>query len=167
MRRFLFPTFVLLIYGVLLAIMPDKALAAFRNSGNIVLNIIVPLGMVFIFMLFLNLFLKPAHIAGLLGKEAGIKGIIFSVITGIISAGPIYAWYPILKELREKGAANSLISIFLGNRAVKPFLLPIMISYFGWAYVLILTVFTILGSLATGYLIGTLVKDKTSLPSHV
>jgi hypothetical protein len=48
--------------------------------------------------------------------------------------GPIYAWYPLLKELREKGAANSLIAIFLGNRAVKPFLLPIMISYFGWVY---------------------------------
>jgi len=40
-----------------------------------------------------------------------------------------------LKELRKKGAADSLIAVFLGNRAVKPFLLPIMISYFGWVYV--------------------------------
>jgi uncharacterized membrane protein YraQ (UPF0718 family) len=73
--------------------------------------------------------------------------------------GPIYAWYPLLKELRKKGAANSLIAVFLGNRAVKPFLLPIMISYFGWVYVALLTLFTVSGSLAVGYLVNILAKD--------
>jgi len=34
-----------------------------------------------------------------------------------------------------------------------------MISYFGWAYVVLLTLFTISGSLAAGYLVGILVKD--------
>jgi hypothetical protein len=61
--------------------------------------------------------------------------------------------------LRKKGAANSLIAVFLGNRAVKPFLLPIMISYFGWVYVALLTLFTVSGSLAVGYLVNTLAKD--------
>jgi uncharacterized membrane protein YraQ (UPF0718 family) len=61
--------------------------------------------------------------------------------------------------LRKKGAKNSVIAVFLCNRAVKPFLLPIMISYFGWVYVTLLTLFTILGSLAAGYLISSLVKD--------
>ncbi len=65
-----------------------------------------------------------------------------------------------LKALREKGADSSFIAIFLGNRAVKPFLLPIMISYFGWIYVLILTVFTIFGSLVAGYCVGILVKEN-------
>jgi uncharacterized membrane protein YraQ (UPF0718 family) len=73
--------------------------------------------------------------------------------------GPIYAWYPLLKELRKEGAANSLIAVFLGNRAVKPFLLPIMMSYFGWVYVALLTLFTVSGSLAVGYLINILAKD--------
>jgi hypothetical protein len=52
-----------------------------------------------------------------------------------------------------------LIAVFLGNRAVKPFLLPIMISYFGWVYVLLLTFFTITGSVAAGYLVGILLKE--------
>jgi uncharacterized membrane protein YraQ (UPF0718 family) len=73
--------------------------------------------------------------------------------------GPIYAWYPLLKELQKKGVANSLIAVFLSNRAVKPFLLPIMISYFGWLYVALLTLFTVSGSLAVGYLVNTLAKD--------
>ena len=160
MRMIVFPASVFAIYGILFAVMADKASMALRSSGHVFLNIIAPLCLVFILMLVLNLFLKPAHIASFLGKGPGIKGIVLSVAAGIISTGPIYAWYPLLKELREKGAGNFLIAIFLNNRAVKPFLLPIMISYFGWAYVLILTVFTILGSLPVGYAVGAVVKEE-------
>ena len=155
-----FPASVLFIYGILFIIMPDKASTAINSSGKVFLNIIMPLCLVFILMLVLNLFLKPAYITKFLGKKAGIKGILLSATAGIISAGPIYAWYPMLRALREKGADNSFISIFLYNRAVKPFLLPIMISYFGWIYVLILTVFTILGSLVVGYCVDVLVKEN-------
>jgi len=162
----LFPTLVLVAYGIIFAIMPEKASIALKNSGNILLNMLMPLSLVFILMLVLNLFLKPAQIVKFLGSGAGIKGVILSAVAGIISAGPIYAWYPLLKELREKGAANSFLAIFLGNRAVKPFLLPIMIAYFGWIYVLLLTVFTILGSMVVGYFVGALVKVKNSLPSR-
>ena len=35
----------------------------------------------------------------------------------------------------------------------------IMISYFGWVYVVLLTLFTVSGSLAVGYLINILAKD--------
>ena len=118
-------------------------------------------------MLVLNLFLKPALVARFLGRGAGIKGIMLSVTAGIVSMGPIYAWYPMLKELREKGAGSSMLAIFLGNRAVKPFLLPIMISYFGWTYVLILTVCTILGSLPVGYAVDAAAKEKADLSSHI
>ena len=133
------------------------------NSGRIFLNIIFPMSFVFILMLVLNLFLKPAHITNFLGRGVGVKGMILSTTTGIISMGPIYAWYPLLKELQKKGVKNSLIAIFLGNRAVKPFLLPMIISYFGWTYMLILTVFTILGSLANGYFTGVLVQEKPAI----
>ena len=132
---------------------------ALRSSGKIFINLGVPLCLVCALMVAANLFLKPARITRFLGKEAGIKGIILSAAAGIISTGPIYAWYPLLKELREKGARNSQIAIFLGNRAVKPVMLPVMISYFGGLYVLILTLFIIIGSLAAGYLVGMLVKE--------
>jgi uncharacterized membrane protein YraQ (UPF0718 family) len=159
-RLLVFPATVVFIYGLLFIIMPDKATMAIRSSGRVLLNITIPLGLVFILMLALNFLLKPAHITKFLGREAGIKGILLSVTAGIISAGPIYAWYPMLKAFREKGADSSFIAIFLGNRAVKPFLLPIMILYFGWIYALILTVFTIFGSLVTGYCMTFLVKEN-------
>jgi len=158
-RLILFPVLILLIYVVLFAVMPEKAIAAFKSSGKIFLNIIIPLGFVFILLVVLNLFLNPAHIVKLFGKKSGIKGIMLSSTAGIISMGPVYAWYPLLKELREKGAANSLMAIFINSRAVKPFLLPVMISYFGLRYVIVLTVVTMAGTIVAGYITGVLSRD--------
>jgi uncharacterized membrane protein YraQ (UPF0718 family) len=90
---------------------------------------------------------------------SGLAGVIFSVLAGIISTGPIYAWYPLLKDLKKKGVGSHLIAIFLHNRSVKPFLLPVMISFFGFAYVVILVSMTILASLALGYALHRVVKE--------
>ena len=158
-RLILFPVLMLLIYVALFAVMPEKAIAAFKSSGKIFLNIIIPLGFVFILLVVFNLFLNPAHIVKLFGKKSGIKGIMLSSAAGIISMGPVYAWYPLLRELREKGAANSLMAIFINSRAVKPFLLPVMISYFGVRYVIVLTVVTMTGTIVAGYITGVLSRD--------
>ena len=83
-----------------------------------------------------------------------------SVAAGIISTGPIYAWYPLLKDLREKGAGDSSIAIFLYNRAVKPFLLPVMVTYFGWLYVVTLIILTILASVVVGFSVSIFPSSK-------
>ena len=158
-RMVIFPAIVTVSYGILFTFAPDKTLLALESSGNVFLNIAKPLGLVFVVMLVLNLFIKPAQIARFVGRETGIKGMILSAAAGIISAGPIYVWYPLLKEPKEKGAGNSQITVFLYNRAVKPFLLPIMIAYFGWKYVVLLTALTVLGSIACGYSLGILIKE--------
>jgi uncharacterized membrane protein YraQ (UPF0718 family) len=158
----LFPVIMLAVYGILFVIMPDKALLAIKSSVNIFFNMLIPLSMIFVLMLLINLFLNPARVAKFLGKGSGIKGIILSAAAGIISTGPIYAWYPLLKDLREKGAGDSSIAIFLYNRAVKPFLLPVMVAYFGWLYVVILTILTVLASVAIGYSVDIFMKaDQT------
>ena len=164
-RMVLFPAAMLVIYGILFAVMPEKASLALKSSGNIFLNMLVPLCLVFVLMILLNLFLKPAQIARFLGKGAGIKGILLPAAAGIISTGPIYVWYPLLRNLREKGAGNSPVAIFLYNSAVKPFLLPVMIAYFGWVYVVILTILTVLGSIAIGYSLSALTGGNDSSPA--
>ena len=153
-RMFLFPIAVIVIYVILFFISPNETGQAIRSSGNMFLGMLIPLGLVFLIMLLINLFLKPAAVAKFLGKGSGIKGIALSVAAGIISTGPIYAWYPLLKDLREKGAGESSIAIFLYNRAVKPFLLPVMIGYFGWLYVVILTILMVVASIIIGFLVS-------------
>ena len=158
-RKWLFPVAVIALYGILFFFSPDTVCVALSSSGNVFVKILFPLSLVFILLLALNVFLKPGHIVKYIGRGAGMKGVFLSVTSGIISMGPIYAWYPLLRDLREKGADTSFIAIFLGNRAVKPFLLPVMISYFGWKYALLLIVFTCIGSVAAGYTVGFFVKE--------
>jgi uncharacterized membrane protein YraQ (UPF0718 family) len=158
-RVVLFPALVLLFYGILYAAAPSAASAALRTSATIAVTICMPLALVFVVMLVLNLLVRPARIAGLFGKSAGMRGILLSIAAGIISMGPIFAWYPLMKKMREEGAGEGPIAVFLYNRAVKPFLLPVMIAYFGWAYVVIVTMLTILGSIALGYSLSIISRD--------
>jgi uncharacterized membrane protein YraQ (UPF0718 family) len=150
-----FPLSVLGLYLLLWRVAPEKTMLALQSSLIVFSHVLLPLGMVFLIMIGLNVFLKPPDLAKFLGKGTTIPRNLFSAVAGIISAGPIYAWYPVLKDLREKGAEPSLIAVFLVNRAVKPFLLPMMISFFGWTYVLALTFLTIAGSLCVGFIVGT------------
>jgi uncharacterized membrane protein YraQ (UPF0718 family) len=150
----LFPILVLVLYVILFLSIPDKAWPALKNSVSILQSLLIPLCLVFGLMFLINLFLNPAKVAKYLGGTSGLKGAVLSAVAGVISVGPIYAWYPLLKDLKEKGAADSSIAIFLNNRAVKPFLLPIMIAYFGLQFVIVLTVLMIVASFAIGYLLS-------------
>jgi len=161
-----FPGSVLVLYLVLFRVAPENTLAALRSSIGILSHVLLPLCLVFLLMAGLNIFLKPPQVAEFLGKGGTIRKKLLSAVAGIISAGPIYAWYPILKDLREKGADNALIAIFLINRSVKPFLLPVMISFFGWAYVLILTLLTVVGSFFAGSLIGAFSDHPSNLKQN-
>jgi uncharacterized membrane protein YraQ (UPF0718 family) len=159
--RLVFPVSVLGLYLVLWRVAPENTMLALWSSMGVFSNVLLPLCLVFLLMIALNIFLKPPHLAKFLGKETTIKRKLLSAVAGIVSAGPIYAWYPILKDLRETGAENSLIAVFLVNRAVKPFLLPMMVSLFGWSYMLILTLLTVAGSLCVGFVVGALVDSST------
>ena len=158
-RRMIFPIAVLILYAVVLFFRPDGALAALSRSGKIALRIVGPLTLAFLIMVVLNLWVKPAHVVRFLGRGSGLRSVLFSTMAGIISMGPIYVWYPLLKELREKGARSFHLANFLNNRTVKPFLLPVMVFYFGWAYTLILTCLTMISSLCVGYSVDALIRE--------
>lgn len=147
-----------LLYGIFFWIDPEKTFLALGTSAKIFGYILLPLSLVFVLMVLVNLFLRSSQVTRLLGEKAGFRGIILSAAAGIISMGPIYAWFPLLKEVKERGAGNTAIAVFLGNRAVKPFLLPIMISYFGWIYVLLLTFFMFIASVVIGYALDAIYK---------
>jgi uncharacterized membrane protein YraQ (UPF0718 family) len=147
-----------LLYGILFWIDPEKTVQALSTSVLIFGYILLPLSVAFVLMILMNFFFKSSQVTGLLGERAGFRGVMLSAAAGIISMGPIYAWYPLLKEVKERGAGNTAIAVFLSNRAVKPFLLPVMITYFGWAYVLLLTFFMFIASVVFGYVLNALHK---------
>lgn len=156
LRRWAFLLVVAAVYGVLFLAAPGRALAALISSGRVLLQVAIPLSIAFLLMFLVNLFMKPAQVARFMGSGAGFKGVVLSTAAGILSMGPIYAWYPLLKSLREKGASVFHLANFLSNRAVKPYLLPLMVFYFGWAFALTLSVLTVLGSLLVAAVVALL-----------
>jgi uncharacterized membrane protein YraQ (UPF0718 family) len=161
--RLLFPMSVLVLYLVLWSVAPQKTGLAMKSSLSILYHVLPSLCLVFLLMAGLNLFLKPLHFADAMRKGATIRQMLVAAFAGILSAGPIYAWYPMLKDLREKGVDYSLIAVFLVNRAVKPFLLPMLVSLFGWSYTLMLTLLTVAGSFCVGFVVGAVLDSRNGL----
>ena len=93
---------------------------------------------VFVFMLMFisNFYFDPKKIRKFVGKDAGAKGWIASIVGGILSVGPIYLWYPFISDLRKEGMKDRFIAAFFYSRAIKLPMLPIMIFYFGLSIIL-------------------------------
>jgi uncharacterized membrane protein YraQ (UPF0718 family) len=100
-----------------------------------------------------NYFLKQKTVSKYLGGESEIKGWVLAISMGVLSHGPIYVWYPLLKDLRDQGMRTGLIAVFLYNRAIKIPLLPVMIFYFGIGFVILLSFYMIIASVVEGKII--------------
>ncbi|MFW6103422.1 MAG: permease, partial [Chloroflexota bacterium] len=89
----------------------------------------------------------------------GLRGASLALFAGIASMGPAYAWYPLLGEVRQKGAGAGQVAVFLYGRAIKPFLLPVMAAYFGIVFTVVLNLLVAVGALFTGWIVGRLFPD--------
>lgn len=138
---------VVILYLILFCMIPDKTVNSLRTSGNILVRLIPVLLLVILIMGIMDYSLKPKAISKHLGKESGFKGFTIALIAGILSHGPIYAWYPLLKELKKQGMRTGLMVVFLYNRAIKIPLLPVLITFFGIKFTVVLLIWTILASL--------------------
>ncbi len=155
-----FLALVLVIYGLLGLLNPKATTQAVSLFSQVMGEVLPVLGLVFLLLFVANLVLKPKWIKRYLGKGSGIKGWLAAVIGGILSMGPVYAWYAMLGELRQQGMRDALIAAFLYSRAVKLPLLPLMIHYFGVTYTLVLCFYLIGFSIITGIVVEKLSLQK-------
>ncbi|MBW2991272.1 hypothetical protein KY348_06235 [Candidatus Woesearchaeota archaeon] len=149
---------MLIIYVILAFAKPDALMPSLKFFLNIIIKIIPIFILIFILMIVINRFVSTKKIMKYFGKKAGVKAWLAAVITGIISAGPIYLWYPLLYDLQKKGVRNGLIATFLYNRAVKLPLLPLMILYFGITYVIVLSLVMMIASVFQGLIVEKIME---------
>lgn len=150
-----------MVYALLYVKEQQQVLQALDLFGRVMQQVLPVLGLVFLLLLLANLLLRPQSVKRYLGKEAGLKGWLASVVAGILSMGPVYAWYPVLSELHSKGMRTALIATFLYSRAVKLPLLPLMIYYFGLAFTLVLCVNLIIFSIINGAIVEKLMQQRS------
>jgi uncharacterized membrane protein YraQ (UPF0718 family) len=157
----LFLLLVLIAYGLTGLLQPETAARAVAHFRQVMSQVLPVLGIVFVLLFIANLLLQPRWIKRYLGREAGLKGWLTAVASGIISVGPVYAWYTLLGELRAKGMRTGLVASFLYSRAVKLPLLPLMIHYFGLAYTLVLCFYLVVFAVIQGILVEKLLAENT------
>lgn len=147
---------VTLLYGALFLVDGSRTLASLTTSMKTLLHVTPILILVILFMGLMKYFIRPQTIRRYVGKGSGLIGWGLALALGILSHGPIYMWFPLLKDLRDQGMSSGLIAVFLYNRAIKIPLLPAMIALLGLGPVLILTVFMLVASVLQGLIIQKL-----------
>jgi len=143
---------VFILYSVLFLMNSQYALPALLKSGHILLRIIPIFLVVILFTALLNCFLQPGKIARHLGEKSGCRGWLWALAAGVISHGPMYAWYPLLEDIRNHGMRDRLIVVFFASRTIKIPLLPMMIHYFGLRFTMVLSFYILTGALLQGWI---------------
>jgi uncharacterized membrane protein YraQ (UPF0718 family) len=150
---------ILLIYLIILFLDKNLFLSCINFFWKIFVKILPMFALFFFLIILTNYFITPKFVSRHL-KEKGIKKWFYIIIGGILSTGPIYMWYPLLADLKNKGLSYGLITCFLYNRGIKIPLLPLMIFYFSTKYVIILISMMILASIIQGILIDKIFKEN-------
>jgi len=143
---------VLILYGVLFFESSQSALLAAQKSVGIMVKILPVFVVIIVFTALINYFLQPGQIAKHLGQGGGYRGWLWALAAGVISHGPMYAWYPLIEDLRNHGMRDEFIVVFFASRTIKIPLLPMMIDYFGWIFTLVLSFYILIGALVQGWL---------------
>ena len=154
---------VSVLYIITFFLSPESGKQALAASGAILKMIAPILLIVFFLMALLNTSIDSRYIAKHLGKESGVRGWLIALGGGILSHGPAYVWYPMLSQMREQGARDGLIVAFFYARSIKLPWLPLMVSYFGLLFTVLLTFFVILGAWLQGLIADRLLSKRERL----
>ena len=159
-KKTLFFILVSLIYLTVTLINPNIAKEALFNTAIMLLKILPILLIVFVIMIFINIYIGSEKIKRHLGENSGIKGWFYSIISGILISGPPYILFPLLEEFKKKGMRNSLLATFLYNRNVKIPFIPIMVYYFGFKFTIIISIYIIIFSVLNGKTVELFTKGN-------
>ncbi|MCG6939117.1 MAG: permease [Gammaproteobacteria bacterium] len=141
---------VLSIYALTAVLDGELAATVITTFSHLLERVLPVLLIVFLLIFVINLLLNPAWIKKYLGHRSGITGWLVAIAGGVLSTGPVYPWYALLSELRERGMKMSLAAVFLYSRAVKLPLIPMLIHYFGLSYTLVLLAYLLIFSIFSG-----------------
>ena len=154
--KFLF--FVIIIYIVMFLFDGENSILALTKSYEVLLKLLPIFVMIIFITTIINYFVKPKMMIKHLSKDSGIKAWIFAILGGIVSHGPMYAWYPMLSELRQHGLKDGVLATFMYTRAIKVPFIPIMIDYFGVAFTIVLFIYILIGGILQGMIVEALSK---------
>ena len=163
----LFLVILVLAYIVMFAIKPEMGIVSIKNSGYYIKEMLMIMPVIFILTALLDLWVPKERIMQYLGKEAKLKGIFLSFVVGSISAGPIYAAFPMCVMLHKKGASIRNIVIILSSWAVIK--VPMLLNeakFLGPKFMAIRWLLTVIAITIFSWISAKIVRDE-DLPGEV
>lgn len=160
-------SFVTLAYIVIFIVAPDMGMASLGNSVYYLLEMLQILPVIFLFTVVIDVLIPKETIIQGFGENSGFKGNLFALLLGSVSAGPIYAAFPISKMLLNKGASISNIVIILSAWAVvKVPMLANEVQFLGINFMIVRWILTVMAIFIMAYIIGKIVK-KEDMPALI
>ncbi len=150
--NWLFLAGVAVLYVVATIIDFELAVKALSSLYVMLTKILPVFGAVLVLLLLFNLLTDHKWMQRYIGEKTGLQGWLITIAAGILAVGPIYPWYVLLGDLKQKGMRRSLITAFLYSRAIKLPLLPLMFHAFGLAFTITLVIYFLLFAVLNGIL---------------
>lgn len=149
------------IYLLVFIIAPSKAMVSLNNSLYYLKEMAFVMPVIFVLTVTIEAWVPKKVIMNGLGEGSGAKGILFSILLGSLSAGPIYAAFPVTKTLLKKGASIPNIVIILSSWAViKVPMLANEAKFLSPKFMLTRWVLTVIAIIVMSYIMGLFVKKK-------
>jgi uncharacterized membrane protein YraQ (UPF0718 family) len=136
--KWIFLWIVILLYLLVFFYSQEKAIIIIKSFFKLIIQIVPVLWFVFVLMFLMNYFVNNDLLKKYMWDEAWIKGWFIAIFWWILSAWPVYAWYPLMEDLQKKWIKDRYLVTFLYNRWIKLQWAPVLISYFGLEYSIIL-----------------------------
>lgn len=152
-----FLTAVVTAYLIVALLNQQLLFKSLRGAWSIFIKLMPIMILVFILLFITSYFVSAKRVKSWIEGKSGFRKWSIALGSGILSTGPIYMWYPLLKDLTKKGITSGFVATFLYGRAIKPALFPLMISYFGLYYTIMFNIIIAVLAIVQG-----LVIDKTT-----
>lgn len=157
----LFLSLVVLSYIIMFIIKPSMGINSVKNSGYYIKEMLMIMPVIFVLTALLDMWVPKEKIMKLLGKDAKAKGVLLAFVVGSISAGPIYAAFPMCVMLHKKGASIRNIIIILSSWAVikVPMLLN-EVKFLGPKFMIIRWLLTVIAIIIFSWIAAKMLKDE-------
>ncbi len=157
---------VILVYLILFLVAPDKAREAFSGSLYYLVEMLQVLPIIFLLTIVIEALVPKEIIVKGLGEKSGIRGYAFALLLGSISAGPVYAAFPLTKMLHQKGASVANVVVILSAWAViKIPMLANEAKFLGVNFMILRWILTVISIFLMAFLMGKIIRPS-DLPSN-
>ncbi len=149
MRGIKFLIFVVISYVFLFIYDPSKGFLTLKYFIDTLIRVFLIIFTIIPFMALINYLSSKENIREKLKSTKPARMWIITIIAGILSIGPLFIWYDLLKNSKMK---PRYVFSFAYSRSINLHYTPILIYYFGLKVTLLMYVWIIVLSMVGGIL---------------